>query len=322
LIPAVVIALLAAACGDDSSSDAGGADGDTMQVVAAFYPLAEVVERVGGDRVDVENLTPAGAEPHDLELTPDDVDAIEDAGLVVVMGNGFQPAVEEASEARDGTTLSVLGELPIDAEGRVVADEHEEGEEGEEATEEGEEEHADEGDALDPHVWLDPVLMHDLVGVVTAALVEADPDGRAEYEANAEAYAAEVNALDEEFAAGLAACEQRLLVTSHDAFQYLADRYDLEVEGIAGLSPDAEPDPARLAELADLAVDEGVTTIFTETLVSPDIAETLAREAGGLQTAVLNPLEGLTEDEVDAGDDYLSVMRANLETLRQGLGCT
>ncbi len=112
------------------------------------------------------------------------------------------------------------------------------------------------------------------------------------------------------------------MVTSHDAFGYLAARYGLEVEGIAGLSPDAEPDPARLAELADLAEEEGVTTIFTETLVSPDIAETLAREAGGLQTAVLNPLEGLTEDEVDAGDDYFSVMRANLETLRQGLGCT
>ncbi len=293
LVSVLVLGLhVGAACSDDTSS---GADDDTVDVVAAFYPLAEAVERVGGPRVDVENLTPAGAEPHDLELTPDDVDAIEDAGLVVVMGDDFQPALEDAADARDGTTLEVLDALGVEA---------------------------GDGETLDPHVWLDPVLMRDVVGAVTAALIEADPDGRAGYEADARAYVDELDELDQEFAAGLADCDQDRLVTSHDAFGYLAARYGLSVEGVAGLSPDAEPDPARLAELADLAEDEGVTTIFTETLVSPDIAETLAREAGGLQTAVLNPLEGLTEDEIDAGDDYLSVMRANLETLREGLGCS
>lgn len=314
VVLATATTLAFTACSDDDgSSDAGG----KAQVVAAFYPLAETAEQVGGPRVDLTNLTSAGAEPHDLELTSDSVDAIEDADLVVVMGHGFQPAVEDAADDRDDGTLVVLDELPIDAEGKVVEEEEEEGGGGEEG-----EDDAEPADVLDPHVWLDPVLMLDIVDAVTAAMVEAEPSSKVAFELHAESFKEEITALDEEYRTGLATCERRLLVTAHDAFGYLADRYGLQVEGVAGISPDAEPDPDRLAELADLAREQGVTTIFTEELVSPDIAETLAREAGGLQTEVLNPLEGLSGEESDAGEDYLSIMRANLEKIRTALGCS
>jgi zinc transport system substrate-binding protein len=258
--------------------------------VAAFYPLAWAAEQVGGDRVRVSNLTPAGSEPHDLELTPDQRDAIEDAALVVVLGDGFQPAVEDAAADRDGRTVRVLSELDLPTD--------------------------------DPHIWLDPVLMVDVVGAVANALAKADPRHAAEYRANATDVRGDLAALDAEFSAGLADCERDLVVTAHDAFGYLTKRYELRAEGVAGISPDAEPNPDRLADLADLVQREGVTTVFTEELASPKIARTLAREAGGVRTAVLNPLEGLTDEQLDDGTDYLGEMRVNLVALARALGCS
>jgi zinc transport system substrate-binding protein len=284
----VVLGTVLAACGDDGSGSTA-----EVEVVAGFYPVAWAAERVGGDRVSVHDLTPAGVEPHDLELAPPQVDDLLDADLVVVMGDGFQPAVEDAADSRDGPTVELLEELPA---GQLVED--------------------------DPHVWLDPVLMGEVVAAVEAALVEVDPDGEARFRRNAAELTAELGALDEAYRSGLAQCERDLVVTAHDAFGYLTDRYGLREEGVAGLSPDAEPDARRLAELADLARDEGVTTIFTEELVSPEIAETLAREAGGLRTDVLSPLESLSSEQRDAGADYISVMEANLAKLRTALGCT
>ena len=273
------------------SSDGGGGDG--VDVVAGFYPVAWAAERVGGAAVTVTDLTPAGVEPHDLELTPDQVDDVLDADVVVVMGDGFQPAVEDAADSRDGTTVELLEVLPADA----LAED-------------------------DPHVWLDPVLMGAVVDEVETALVDADPENEDSVRRNSNEVRGELEALDATYRDGLASCERDLVVTAHDAFGYLTDRYGLQEEGVAGISPDAEPDARRLAELADLAREEGVTTIFTEELVSPEIAETLAREAGGLQTDVLSPLESLSTDERDAGSDYVSVMEANLTRLQAALGCS
>ena len=291
-----------------------------VQAVAAFYPLAWVLEQVGGARVAVTNLTPAGAEPHDLELTPKQRDAIDDADLVVVLGSGFQPALEEAAATRRSGTLALLARLPIAGAGQNVADAHKD-----EQKHKDEKKHKDEADhvdgGLDPHVWLDPTLMQAIVDETTAALVKADPSGQATYTANAAVLKDRLAALDDRYRAGLADCPRRLIVTAHDAFGYLAAAYGLQQQGVAGLSPDAEPDPRRLAALSDLVQRKGVTTIFTEELVSPRIARTLAREAGGLKTATLNPLEGLTPREAARGDDYERVMDRNLTTLRAALGC-
>ena len=281
---AAAVLVLTAACGGgggdgDGDSPSGGA---RVRVVAAFAPLAEVAARVGGDAVEVINLTPAGAEPHDLELGTDAVDTIEDAELVLFVGGGFQPAIEEVAGRTDGIALDVL---PDDA-----------------------------GD--DPHVWLDPTRLATIVEDVRDALRGAQPDEAEAFDANAAAYVDELGALDAELTRGLETCERRVIVTAHAAFGHLSDRYDLEQRAIAGTSPEAEPDPATLARLADEVADEGVTTIFTETLVAPDVAETLAREAG-VRTAVLDPIEGLAD-----GATYTSVMRDNLAVLRAALGCT
>ena len=303
----LVGALLAGAVPAGASVPAANPAKGAIRVVAAFYPLAEAASRVGGRYVRVQNLTPAGAEPHDLELTTDDRDAIQDARLVIVMGKGFQPGVEAAANERDAGTLKVLPALLAGAaEGKRVAPEGK-----------------SVANALDPHVWLDPQLMQDVVRLVAARARESRPaPRRRSFRANAAAYDAKVAALDADYRAGLATCARDLIVTSHEAFGYLAKRYGLRQQGIVGLSPDAEPNPKRLDELINLAEKDGVTTIFTETLVSPKIAETLAREAGGLKTEVLNPIEGLTDAQVRKGDDYVSVMRSNLMKLRAALGCS
>jgi zinc transport system substrate-binding protein len=285
-VAAAVLASATGACGRSSGPRDGGG---SVDVVAGFYPLAEAASRVGGDRVSVQNLTPAGVEPHDLELKPSQVDALEDADVVVYVGGGFQPAVAKVATRRGAGSVDAL-----------------------EAAAGGDE---------DPHFWLDPTRLASAVDAIAAALGEVDPAGRATFEANAAAYRAELATLDDELSAGLANCERRELVTSHAAFSYLAKRYDLTQLAIAALSPSAEPSAARLAELSSAIKAHHATTVFSEELVSPRVAEALAREAG-VKTAVLSPLEGLTKSEQAAGDDYASVMRRNLAALRTALGCT
>ncbi|MGH9227092.1 MAG: metal ABC transporter substrate-binding protein [Acidimicrobiales bacterium] len=294
LAASVVLSIAATtACG---GNDAGGGDG-TVGVVASFYPLAEVAQRVGGDRVKVTNLTPAGGEPHDLELTSRDLDRIETADVVVHLGGGFQPAVEKVLGRADGEVIDVLSPdlAVLDA-----ADDHDHG--------------------TDPHVWLDPSILRQIAGRVEAALAAADPAGAPVFAANTKAYGNELVALDREFQQGLAQCDRRLIVTTHASFGYLARRYNLTQEPISGLAPEAEPDPKRLADLARLVRSGGTTTVFYETLVSPRVAQTLARETGA-QTAVLDPIEGLSKDDQRAGKSYASIMRENLAALRTALAC-
>jgi zinc transport system substrate-binding protein len=321
---AAATALLLAGCGSDGAQ-AGAADG--VAVAAAFYPLQWAAERVGGDRVEVTSLTPPGAEPHDLELTPQDVASLSEADLVVYL-EGFQAAIDEAvTEAGDAAwdagqaadlSLTTTGEHSHEGETEEEHAEHA-GEEGHAEEEHAEEGHADEGgEVTDPHFWLDPTRLAAVGDALAERLAEVDPDGAATYEENAAALRGDLEALDAEMEQGLADCAVTTLVTSHDAFGYLADRYGLEVVGISGLSPSAEPSAASLAEISTLVRERGVTTVYTETLVDPAVAETVAQEAG-VRTAVLDPLEGLTDES--AGSDHLEVMRANLATLQEGQGC-
>jgi zinc transport system substrate-binding protein len=297
-------ALLLAGCGD-SGAEGGGSDG--LTVVAGFYPLEWAAERVGGDLVDVSSLTPPGAEAHDLELTPQDVAAVAEADLLVYL-DGFQPALDEAAATEAADTAWDAGQA---ADLSRTSEEH---------SHEGEEEHAEEGEEpVDPHFWLDPTRLAAVGDALADRLTELDPDGAATFEENAAALRADLEGLDAEMQAGLANCAVDTLVTSHDAFGYLADRYGLRVVGISGLSPSQEPSPAQLAEIATLVRENGVTTVYTETLVDPAVAETVAAEAG-VRTAVLDPLEGLTDDS--AGADYLSVMRTDLATLQEGQSCS
>ncbi|MGY1782660.1 metal ABC transporter substrate-binding protein [Geodermatophilus sp. SYSU D01036] len=302
---AAATALLLAACGSAGEDEAAAADG--VSVEAAFYPLQWAAERVGGDRVDVESLTPPGAEPHDLELTPQDVASLTEADLVVYLA-GFQPGLDEAVDEA-GDAAWDAGEA---ADLSPAAEEHGHG------GESGEEHAGEDGEAVDPHFWLDPTRLADVGDALADRLAEVDPDGADTYRENAAALRTDLEALDAEMEQGLADCAVTTLVTAHDAFGYLGERYGLDVVGVSGLSPSTEPGPAQLAEISTLVRERGVTTVYTETLVDPAVAETVAEEAG-VRTAVLDPLEGLTDES--AGDDYLAVMRADLATLQEGQGC-
>lgn len=288
---------LAVAAGCAGRAAAGGFIGGKLDVVTAFYPLQFLSERIGGDTVTVTNLTKPGAEPHDVELNPRQVAQVADAGLAVYL-KGFQPAVDDAvaQEAKDRSfdVSSVVELLPYSGEAG-------EGEDG----------------ANDPHVWLDPVRFSTIAGALGERLAAADPAHAADYRARAVAVQKDLKDLDDEYAESLATCQRRELVTSHEAFNYLATRYGLTQIGITGISPEAEPSPRRLAEVASRSRATGTTTIFFETLVSPKVAETIAREVGA-RTAVLDPLEGLTTPN----SDYFSVMRADLAALTTALGCT
>jgi zinc transport system substrate-binding protein len=249
-------------------------------VVASFYPLAFAAEEIAPG-VPVENLTPAGAEPHDLELSPIDAASVRDARLVLLLGQGFQPQLEDA--AGDGDNVLRL----LDTAGLDLLPNG------------------------DPHVWLDPVRYATIVERIGQSLGAEEAASK---------LAARLDELDAEYREGMANCERHEIVTSHEAFAYLAQRYGLEQIPITGLSPEAEPQPADLAHVVDLVKERGVTTIYYETLVSPRIAETVARETGA-QVAVLDPIEGLTPGEIANGDDYFTRMRANLRALEEGLGC-
>lgn len=263
-------------------------------VVASFYPLAFVVEAVGAEHVTVANLTPSGVEPHDLELTPQDVVSLESSDLVVYL-DGFSPALDEAAGQLDAGHLFDVSEAArLDLET----------------------EHEDEG--VDPHFWLDPTRLADVSDAIATRLGELDQENADTYAENAAVLRAQLLELDQELEVGLASCSSIDLVTSHEAFGYLAQRYGLVQLGIAGLSPDVEPTPSQLAEVTDFVRENDVATIYYETLVDPAIAESIALETGAA-TAVLDPIEGLTDES--AGRDYVEVMRSNLANLRVGQGC-
>ena len=295
------------------SASATGATGEVVIVHAAFYPLEFLAKTIGGDQIQVVSLTLPGAEPHDMELTPVQVAELEKTSLALFI-DGFMPAVDEAIEASVpdraldlGTTVTLLESVDHD---------HAEESPAPEASAAAEEEHGH--GAYDPHIWLDPANMVLMANAVSDRLIAIDPARSDFYAANTAALVAELEALDQEFTTGLANCEQKEIVTSHDAFGYLANAYGFEQHGIAGLSPESEPSPARLAEISEMVKAEGITTIYYETLVSPAIAETVANETGAT-TAVLDPIEGLVEGSTDT---FITVMQANLQALIKGQTCS
>ncbi|MEU1038375.1 zinc ABC transporter substrate-binding protein [Streptomyces sp. NPDC005551] len=291
------------ACSSDSTA-AGNTD--KFDVVASFYPMQYLAEQIGGDHVNVTTLTEPGQEPHDLEISAQQTARLQEADAVLYL-KGLQPAVDEAV-----TQAGVKNK--IDAAGLTKLEDHgdiEHAHEGEEAHSE-EEEHA-----LDPHVWLDPVKYAEVAKGVAAAFEKADPDHAADYEKNAETLTGRLDELNASFAKGLKNTERKIFFTNHAAFGYLAERYGLTQEAITGLDPESEPSPARIRELQKEARADGVTTVFYETLVSDKTARTLAGDAG-LKTAVLDPLEGITDKS--AGEDYVQVMHSNLKALEAALG--
>ncbi len=296
-LPAIVCAGLVVfltACGSGGSlSDSG-----KLSVVTTFYPLQYLAERIGGDRVSVRNLVPPGIELHDWEPKPRDVTAIKRAKAFVYQGAGLEWWAERVVDG-----LSASGPVAVKAtDGLALL-------------------RSNDGDApFDSHVWLDPALYAEQAIAVRDALAKADPAGASVYSANLASLTGDLEKLTAEMKQGLAKCARDTMVTSHAAFAYLAGRFGLKQVAVSGLSPEAEPSPARLRQVIEQVRREGATHIFFETLVSDAVAKTIAREAG-VKTLVLNPIEGLSKDELKAGASYFTVQRQNLANLRTALEC-
>ncbi|MGA8987441.1 metal ABC transporter substrate-binding protein [Aeromicrobium sp.] len=291
------LAVILVAC---SGSTPGG--GDKTQVVASFYPFAYVAEQVGGSLADVASLTSPGVEPHDLELRPKQVATLQGAALVIYEKN-FQAAVDQAVDQAGRSSKDTLDiAQTLQREQARGGDKR------------GGRDQANE----DPHTWLDPRNMIAVTEAVQQKLAAIDPEHASTYAANAARFVAELSSLDQDFVAGLQNCRTDTIVTSHAAFQYLADRYGLKQIPIAGIDPSNEPSPSQLADITSLVRSRNITTIFTEELVSPAIADTIASETGA-RTATLDPIEGLSD--ATQGETYLTLMRMNLQTLRKANSC-
>lgn len=333
--------LILAGCGNNNTSSSSNA-GSKLQVVTTFYPMYEFTKQVAGEHADVVMLIPGGVEPHDWEPSAKDMAAIKDADIFVYNGIVEEWVESALSSAVNDKRIDVEASHSIDlmegeAHSHGTAEDEEDHDHDHDAAAEGEEHahedgtvHAEEEEeeghsheeehehTLDPHVWLSPVLAQEEVKAIQAALVKADPEHEADYNANAEAYIAKLKELDAAYTAGLKGAKRTEFVTQHTAFGYLAQQYGLTQVPISGLSPDQEPSPEQMAKVIELAKEHDIRTIFFETLVDPKIAQTIADEIGA-QTAVLNPLEGLTPEEVDNGLDYIAVMNNNLAALTKAL---
>jgi zinc transport system substrate-binding protein len=307
---AVTFALLTlSACATSDVSGKNGRTGDgRLAVTASFYPMRFLAQQIGGGHVSVTTLTPPGVEPHELELKPRQVARLGESGVILYI-KGIAPAVDEAiaqsgtKNIVDAATLTTLEHHGNEAGTREETKEAEQ----EESTPQGN----------DPHIWLDPVKLSQVAQGVEAAFEKADPGHATAYRANTAALAGKLSDLDSAYRRGLADTATKTFFTTHAAFGYLAERYGLEQEAIVGIDPESEPSPARIKDLGAVAKRDGVTTVFFETLTSDKTAKTVAEDAG-LKTAVLDPVEGITD--TSKGDDYIEVMRANLVALRQALG--
>ncbi|MCI7551386.1 MAG: metal ABC transporter substrate-binding protein [Actinomycetaceae bacterium] len=332
---ALVLAGCSNAAGSSSqssqeSAQGGAASGKALNVYTSFYPIQWLAEQVGGDAVKVTSVTPSNAEPHDFELAPADVDALSKADVLFYV-SGFQPSLDDAiANLSAVNAVNLKDEVDLVAMADDVAsaeaahghdhsdhdhddhDDHDHDDDND--TGHDDHDHAHEG-ALDPHFWLDPERMEGAADAVAEALAAADPSRKAQFEANEEALSKKLDQLDDSYEKGLAQCKRNHLVTAHAAFGYLTGSYGLIQSAITGVDPEAEPSPAELAAVKKVVQETGTTTIFTEELVSPDVAEALAAETGA-QTAVLSPLESAPTE-----GDYLTAMEANLKAIQSALEC-
>lgn len=343
------LTLIVAGCGQNqSASDSSTSSANTpvpakteeakLNVEVSFYPMYEFTKNVAGDLANVHTLVPAGMEPHDWEPTPQDIASIEKADVLVYNGAGMESWIDQVTDSLSNSKLiQVEASHGIDLLEGSEEDEHDH-EHGDTTathehavkatTEEHDHDHdaeAEEGHThdhdhggLDPHVWLSPALAVKEVRNIEAGLAQATPEHAEQFKQNADAYIAKLEALDQDFNAAVADSKRKDFITQHAAFGYLAQEYGLQQVPIAGLSPEQEPSAAQMASVIDFAKEHQVKTIFFETLVSSKVSETIANEVGA-KTAVLNPIEGLTEEEIAAGMDYIGVMRQNLEALKLAL---
>ncbi len=272
---------------------------DKLQITASFYPMYFFASQIGGDKVQVYNITPASAEPHDYEPTTQDIARISRSNLVVLNGGKLEAWGDKIKDQLKGTNVLIV------TAGQGLADRQ--------LSENG-------NNIQDPHVWQNPLLAKKQVEAIEKGFEKIDPQDTMYFQANASKLYGELDQLDSEFKQGLSSCQKKDFVTSHAAFGYLATQYGINQVAISGVSPDQEPSSQKLAEITDLVKKQDIKIIFFESLVSPKLSQTIAQETGA-QTMVLDPIEGLTQEDLNLGRNYLTVMRDNLSALQAALQC-
>jgi len=263
-----------------------------INVVASFFPIYEFAKQVGGDRVNIMTLIPAGVEPHDYEPTIQQLQEAENADVVFFNGLGFEDSWIGRINNDNLVDTSSLLNLSQGSKTR------------------------------NPHVWLDPVLAKAQVQQVENALIEIDPNNKLYYQNNAMNFTAELDALDSEIRNVLQTCNKKDFIAFHDAFGYFANRYGLIQHSVQGISPEGEVLPQRIEQIIRLADDLGLNVIYAEELVDPRFAEVIAQEIPNGKVLVLSPLEGIEKEEMDTGIGYLDKMKQNISNLKVGLECS
>jgi len=259
-----------------------------LKVTASFYPLYELAREIGKMNVEAKNLVPAGVEPHDYEPTPQDIKNLLDADLVIINGAGLETWIEKIFPSNQSKLLNMANFV--------------------------------NSESVDPHFWLNPEIFEQEAQVVAERLIALDPKNQSSYKANLQSYNAQLKNLQKNYQDGLAKCQLRTIVTNHDAFGHLGKKYNFEIISISGVSPEDEPSAQKLAKISNIVKEQKIQYILTESLLSPKYAETIARETGA-KTLELNPLEGLTDEQVTQGENYVTVMNRNLQTLKIALNC-
>lgn len=327
-----------------SSEKASGEQNEKVEVYTSFYPLYDFATKIAGDRANVVNLVPPGAEPHDFEPSAKDIIKLSEGDIFIYNGSGFEAWADKVLDSIDTSKMAIINASEHialltreqtgikedhhdhgakDEHTEHVGDEHghEEEHKSEHASEakhtEGEHGHEEEG-INDPHFWLDPVGAKDIATAIKQALVQVDPAGTEVYEKNYTTVIAELDQLDKEFQSVVENAQRKEMIVSHAAYGYLVNRYGLKQISISGLSPSDEPTQKELQEIITFAKEHNVKYILFETLISGKIAEMVRKEIGA-EALVFNPLEGLTEEEIAKGKDYFSVMRENLQSLKTAL---
>lgn len=293
-------------------------DTTKISVTASFYPLYYFAKEIGGDKVNVVNITPAGTEPHDFEPTATQIKDIYQSKLFLFNGAGLdtwasklQPDLDKNQVTNVEITKNLTVLKPLE---KVNESEQEHAGE-----EKGKESHKDE--EFDPHLWLDPKLAIKQVETITENLIKVDSKNKSVYEQNSSKLLNKLNLLDQDFRQKLSKCEKNEIITSHNFMQYVAKNYGFKSTPISGISPDSEPSSQDLSQIAKIVKDSGLKYIFTESLISPKLSQTLAAETGA-QTLVLNPIEGLSQEQINKGEDYISMQKQNLDNLKIALQCS
>ena len=305
----VIPMLITMGCSKDNNTNESTTNSqDKIKIYTSIYPLYDFATKVGGDKVDVANLVPAGTEPHDWEVSTSDIVNLEKSDMLIYNGAGIENWTDKiinTLENKDIVYVKTSEGLDIH---KISEDEHDH-------------DHSDDGHnhgIYDPHTWLSIKNAKKEMENIKNALVEYDPENADYYEQNYETYAKKFDDLDKKYSDTLGKVKNKTIIVAHEAFGYLCSDYDIVQEGIEGLTPDSEPDPARMSEIIKFAKENNVKTIFFEELVSPKVAETIAKEINA-KTAVLNPLEGLTEEQINNGEDYFTIMEKNLEALYESM---